>query len=75
MPYLKLMADKGDVIEFSVEGIDITVEVLFIGKQRIQVGIVAPLAVHIHKESASDQVGNIIDPQLDEQVDPSDLLK
>jgi len=73
MPYLKLMADKGDVIEFSVDGIDITVEVLFIGKQRIQVGIVAPLAVHIHKESASDQVGNIIDPQLDEQVDPSDF--
>ena len=73
MPYLKLMADKGDVIEFAVDGIDITVEVLFIGKQRIQVGIVAPLAVHIHKESASDQVGNIIDPQLDEQVDPSDF--
>ena len=73
MPYLKLMADKGDVIEFSVDGIDITVEVLFIGKQRIQVGIVAPLAVHIHKESASDQVGNIIDQQLDEQVDPSDF--
>ena len=73
MPYLKLMADKGDVIEFSVDGIDITVEVLFIGKQRIQVGIVAPLAVHIHKESASDQVGNIIDPQIDEQVDPSDF--
>ena len=73
MPYLKLMADKGDVIEFSVDGIDITVEVLFIGKQRIQVGIVAPLAVHIHKESASDQAGNIIDPRLDEQVDPSDF--
>jgi len=73
MPYLKLMADKGDVIEFTVDGIDITVEVLFIGKQRVQVGIVAPLAVHIHKESASDRVGNIIDPQLDEQVDPSDF--
>ena len=70
MPYLKLMADKGDVIEFSVDGIgiDITVEVLFIGKQRIQVGIVAPLAVHIHKESASDQAGNIIDPQLGEYL-------
>ena len=73
MPYLKLMADKGDVIEFSVDGIDITVEVLFIGKQRIQVGIISPLAVYIHKESASDQAGNIIDPQLDGQVDPSDF--
>ena len=73
MPYLKLMADKGDVIEFTVDGVDIAVEVLFIGKQRIQIGIVAPLAVHIHKESAADRRGNAGETLLGESVDPSDF--